>query len=158
MQSYTHFTISFAIAGLASSTTKLAGFESAAQDNGTALYDEVLVMGRTTTGTTPTVNRTIDIWAWGQMSDTPTYPDVLDGTASAETFTSENVRNAAMELMAQIVVDATSDRTYWFGPRSVAALFGAVPRRWGLFAAQDTGAALNNTAGNHEFIGVGIRF
>lgn len=158
MLSYTAFTIACPIASLASSTTKVAGYETDAISNAADLYDDVLISGKITTGTTPTVSRTIDVWAWGQLSDVPAYHDVLDGTGSAETFTSENVRNAALELLAQIVVDATSDRAYFFGPRSLARLFGAVPKRWGLFVTHDTVATLNATAGNHEFHGMGIKF
>jgi hypothetical protein len=83
-------------------------------------------------------------------SGTPTYPDVLDGTDSAETFTSANVMNSAVRLAASMLVDSTSDRDYFFGPVSVASLFGGVlPKFWGVYVAHDTAVNLNSTGGNH---------
>lgn len=159
MISYTAFTITCDPASLASSTTKVAGVESAAISNVADLFDDVLISGKITTGTTPTVNKTIDVWVYSQIDDTPTYPDVLDGTTSLETLTSENVRNAALVLIASIVVDATSNITYPMAPVSLAAAFGGrVPKRWGLFVVHDTVAALHATAGNHGFAGLGIKY
>lgn len=153
----TEATITISLASLASSTTRVAGQESTVVDNSTLLYVDALVSGKVRTGTTPTVNKQIDVWVYAQMNDTPTYPDVFDGTDSAETVTSENVRNAALRLAASIRVDATSDRDYAVAPFSVAALYGGVmPKRWGLFVTHDTVAALNATGGNHEFKFLGI--
>ena len=137
---------------LASSTSRTAGVESAAIDETTDLNVDELVGGFVTTGTSPTVNRQIDIWVYAAFNDTPAYPDVIDGTKSAETITSENVRNSAMRLAASILVDNTSDRSYYVAPFSVAALFGGVlPAQWGLFLAHDTGVNLNATGTNHRF-------
>jgi hypothetical protein len=47
---------------------------------------------------------------------------------------------------------------YPIAPFSVAALFGRMPRFWGLFISHNTGAALNSTAGNHVLQYVGIKF
>lgn len=146
---------------LASSSTRTAGVESAVVDNTTNLYVDALVGGKVTTGTSPTSGKQIDVWVYGVWHDgsSDVYPDVIDGTKSAETITSENVRNASIRLAAVILVDSTSDRTYYVAPFSVAALFGGVmPRKWGLFLAHDTGVALNATAGNHAFHYSGIHF
>jgi hypothetical protein len=152
-------TITISPASLATSSTRTAGRESTAIDNGTNLYVDALVSGKITTGTTPTANKQIDIWVYAAHDETPTYPDVMDGTDSAETVTSENVRNSAMALAHSIRVDNTSDRTYWVNPFSVAALFGGIlPRRWGLFIAHDTAVNLNSTAGNHEFKFTGLHY
>jgi hypothetical protein len=152
-------TITIAPASLATSATRVAGVESDAIDNGTNLYVDALVSGKITTGTTPTVSKQIDIWVYAAHDETPTYPDTIDGTSSAETIASENVRNSAMRLLASIAVDATSDRTYWLAPTSVAELFGGrLPRRWGLFITHDTAVNLNSTSGNHEMKYTGIYF
>jgi hypothetical protein len=152
-------TITISLASLGTSSSRTAGQESTAIDNGTNLYVDALVSGKITTGTSPTVSKQIDIWIYAAHDETPTYPDVLDGTDSAETITSENVRNSAMRLATAIVVDATSDRTYWVAPFSVAALFGGIlPRRWGLFIAHDTAVNLNATGSNHEWKFTGVHF
>ncbi len=104
------------------------------------------------TGTTPAVGTSIEVWAYASyrtVSGTPTYPDVLDGTDSAETITSANVKGSMLRQVATITVDNTSNRPYYFAPVSIAALFGAMPKFWGLFVVHNTGAALNSTAGNH---------
>jgi len=156
-------TITISPASLATSSTRTAGVESDVVSNISTKYVDVLVSGKITTGTSPTVSKQIDIWVYAPISDdlssSVSYPDVLDGTGSAETITSENVRNAAMRPAATIVVDSISDRTYPVAPFSVAALFGGVmPPRWGLFIAHDTGVNLNSTSGNHAFSFIGVKF
>lgn len=142
--------LTITLASLATSSTRTAGRESTAITTADPTIDYLLA-GKITTGTTPTANKQIDIWVYGSHDDTPDYPDVIDGTDSAETITSENVRNAALRLAHVIQVDSTSDRTYYFGPFSVAALFGGVlPKTWGAFAAHDTAVNLNATGSNHE--------
>jgi hypothetical protein len=142
---------------LATSATRVAGAESAAINNGTTKYVDVLVSGKVKVGTTPTVNKQIDIWVYASHDETPTYPDVLDGTDSAETLTSAEVRNVALRLAAVIVVTATTDVVYWVAPFSIAALFGGLmPLNWGLFITHDTVATLN--ASGHEFKFTGLTY
>ncbi len=152
-------TITISPASLATSAGRVAGVESDAISNAVTLYDDVLVGGKITTGTTPTVSTQIDIYVYAAVNDTPLYPDVFDGTASAETVTSANVKANAIRLLASIVVDATSDRTYWLAPTPLAFLFGGVmPVAWGLFISHDTAVNLNATAGNHAFSYTGITY
>lgn len=146
--------LTFGIASLASDSSLLAGRESAAVDNTTNVDLDHVVSGFVTTGTTPTVSTTIEIWAYAPYktaSGTPSYPDVLDGTDSAETITSANVKYGMLRLVASLVVDNTSNRAYYVAPVSIRNLFGAMPKFWGLFLTHNTGAALNATAGNHVF-------
>ena len=152
-------TITITLASLATSADWTAGRESTAISNAVTLYDDVLVGGKITTGTSPTVSTQINIYVYAAVDDTPTYPDVFDGTDSAETVTSVNVRASAIRLLASIVVDNTSDRTYWMAPTSVAFAFGGVmPRNWGLFIAHNTAQALNSTGSNHAFFYNGITY
>ena len=146
--------LTFGIASLASDSSLLAGRESTAVDNTTNTDLDHVVSGFVTTGTTPTVSTTIEIWAYAPYktaSGTPSYPDGLDGTESAETSTSANVKNAMLRLVASITVDNTSNRAYYVAPVSIQNLFGFMPKFWGLFLTHNTGAALNATAGNHVF-------
>lgn len=151
-------TITITLAALATSSTRVVGRESTAIDNSTNLYLDALVSGKITTGTSPT-GGFIDIWVYGSHDETPTYPDVLDGTDSGETFADEGSRNSAMKLAHVIAPDTTNDQVYWIAPFSVAALFGGVmPRFWGLFISHSTGVNLNATGGNHEFKFSGLHF
>ncbi len=144
--------LAITLASLASDTTLLTGVESDAVDNTTNLDLDHVVSGMITTGTTPTVSTRIEVWAYASYrtaAGVPSFPDVLDGTSSAETLTSANVKNAMLRLVAVITVDATSNRAYYFAPVSIAALFGGMPKFWGLFVTHNGVAALNATGGNH---------
>jgi hypothetical protein len=145
----TIITPTITLASLATSATLLTGRESAAVDNSTNLYIDVLASGQVTTGTSPTDAKKIEIWAWGSFDDTPNYPDVFDGTDSAETVTSDDIKFAALRLVASMSTDNTSDRAYPFAPVSIAGLFGQLPQYYGFFVTHDTGVNLNSTAGNH---------
>lgn len=153
-------TITCSVASTATSSTWVAGRESTEVDNTTNKYDDALVQGKITVGTTPTASTLILVYVWGSDTSAGTTAiDVIDGTDSAETITSAGVRDGFMRLGASINVDAaTSDRTYPFGPFSAADLFGQMPKYWGLFVTHNTGANLNSTGGNHAFTYTGIKF
>ena len=147
-------TITLASLATGSAGVYTTGRESDAVDNTTNNDLDHLVSGKIRTGTTPTVSRSINVYAYANLSSaagTPAYPDVLDGADSAETFTSANVMNGALKFVASMTVDATSDRDYFFGPVSVASLFGGIlPKFWGIYVAHDTAVNLNATGGNHK--------
>ena len=131
---------------LASSSTWLAGLESNVIDNSTNKYVDALLAGRfKANNTAPTIGQ-IQVWV-GSLLDDTVYPDVFDGTESAETVTSADIRNSIMRQAAGIVTDATSNRVYEFAPVSVASLFGGVmPRKWWVFATHSMVQTLNVTA------------
>ena len=156
-------TITIAPENVASSATFVAGVESDVISNLSNLFADVLVSGKWTCGTTPTVNTQVQIWVYPPITDdlssTVTYPDVIDGTSSAETLTSAGILQAGLKLGAILTVDSTtSDRTYPCAPFSVAALFGGrLPTRWGLYLAHNTGVNSNSTGGNHAWSYLGIK-
>ena len=151
-------TITCTLASLATSSSRTAGRESTAVDNTSNLYDDALLSGQVTTGTTPTAQKQIDVWIYSDDGN-DLYPDVLDGTDSNETITSENVRNGALKLALSLRVESTSDRIYYFRNISVAALFGGtMPRKWGVFIAHDTAVNLNSTGSNHELRYTGVTY
>jgi hypothetical protein len=145
--------LALTLAGLASDTTLLAGRASAAVDNTANADLDHLVSGVIATGTSPTANTSIEIWAYASYktaAGAPTYPDGFTGADAAKTMTAAGVKIGALRLVATITVDATSNRAYPFAPVSIASLFGAMPKFWGLFVVHNTGVALNATAGNHD--------
>ena len=145
--------LTITLASLATSSTLLVGVESAAVDNRTNQDLDHLITGKITTGTSPTVSTKIEIWVYAPISitsGTPTYPDTLDGTNSAETLTSDNVKFSALRLAWSITVDNTTDRTYYIPPTSVANLFGSMPPFWGVFVTHNTAVNLNSTGGNQD--------
>lgn len=140
-----------AIEALGTSSTWVAGYESAVVDNTTNLYLDYSFEGKVTVGTTPTVATEIRIYVIASF-DGSTWPDVFDGTTGAETVTSQGVRDGFAKLAAVLRVDATtSDRSYPFS-FLVAPLFGLiVPAKFVLFTTHNTAVNLNATPGNHVF-------
>lgn len=153
--------ITMDLSALASSATFVAGRESSQVDNTTNKYVDVLVSGSVSVGTTPTANTSILVYVYGaDTSLATTAIDVLDGTDSAETLTNVGILNALRLGAAINVPAATTDVQYFVLPFSVAALFGGVvPKFWGLYVAQNTGAALRTNAINtNSFEYVGIKY
>lgn len=147
-------TLTAAVASLTSDTNLLAGIESSVIDNTTDGFDDILLSGKLTTGTSPTASRQIEVWAvaW----DGANWPDVFDGTTSGETITSSDIKNAICKAVAIMSTNATNDRTYHFTGASLRTAFGGeLPSKVVLFIVHNTGVALNATAGNHEFSYVG---
>ena len=148
-------TITAAVASLASDTNLLAGIESSIIDNTVDGFDDILLSGKSTTGTSPTASRQIEVWAvaW----DGANWPDVFDGTSSAETITSSDIKNAICKPVAILATNNTSDRTYHYSGVSARAVFGGeLPSKFVLFQVHNTGVALNATAGNHEHSYMGV--
>ena len=142
--------LTITLASLASDTNLLTGRESATIDNSTNLYLDILVSGKITAGTSPTASRSIEVWAVGSWDGT-NWPDVFDGTESAETITSADIKANVCRYVAQMATANTTDRTYHFGPVSLASAFGGtLPPKIVLFVTHSTGVALNSTAGNHQ--------
>lgn len=138
------------LTSLATSATLIAGRQSTPISNTTNLYDDYLVGGRITSGTTPTVDKTIEVWLFGSVNDTPTYPDQFSTLDADRSVTSVNVKKSVVRLLDRMFVDATTDRVNWFGPVGIKQHFGGyLPKNHGLWVVHDCVAALNATAGNH---------
>lgn len=143
--------VTITLASLNYDNSKLQGQESTAIDNTSNLYLDYLVSGKVTTGTNPTASKSIEVWAVGY--DGAAWPDVFDGTDSAETITSAEIKASVCKLVASIATTNTSNRTYPFGPVSLSAVFGgAIPPKFVFFVTHDTGQTLNATAGNHAIV------
>lgn len=135
-----------ALLGLASDATPIAGWQSDAIDNTTNLYLDYAFAGAIKTGTSPTSGKLIQVWAYANLkvvSGTPTYPDTITGSQGTLTLTSTDILNACCRPIAQLVVTGTSNLVYPFAPVAITALFGYVPKFFGLLVLQNTGAALN---------------
>lgn len=140
------------LSSLGSDTNLLAGRESTWISNASNKYLDELVAGFITVGTTPTANRLIEVHALGSQNDTPTYPDVFDGTDSAETINNAQIKGAICKPVAIIpVVATTSDLAYSFAPLGIRQLFGGdgLPSSHGLFVTHSTAVNLNTSAANH---------
>lgn len=155
-------TITMDLSGLASNATFVAGRESNQIDNTTNRYIDAIVRGNVSVGTGPSVNGSIAVFVWGSDESLATKPiDVLDGVDSAETFTNVGVLYSSLKIAATATVTVgTSDIQMPIASFSVAALFGGVlPKFWGLYVAQNTGAALRaNAVNTNSFSYVGVEY
>lgn len=140
-------TLTLGLNSLASDTNLLAGRSSTVVDNTSNLSVDELITGAIKTGTTPTVSTQIYVYAWSILDDAPTYPDTVTGSDANATITSANVlASGAFRLGATINVDATTGRVYPF-VFSLFALFGYMPKKWGIYVVHNTAVALNAAAG-----------
>ena len=130
---------------LASSATWVAGWESDAIDNSSNLYTDYIINATLTVESAGLAAGEIRMYLVAEMNDT-TWPDVFDGTESAETVTDTEIRDAICRIAAYTATDTTASRVYYLNCPSVAAVFnGTVPRKFVIFITQSTGAALEST-------------
>jgi hypothetical protein len=142
--------LTITLASLGSDTNLLTGRESATIDNSTNLYLDYLISGKIRA--VSTAARAIEVWAVGSWDGT-NWPDVFDGTDSAETITSANMKASVCRFVAAIATDntGTTDRDYHFGPVSIAAAFGGtLPPKFVLFVTHSNTSALNSTGTTHQ--------
>lgn len=134
------------LASLASSSTFVAGAESTLYDNSSNLDFDVKLAGAVRVGTSPDANSQIQVWVVAEQKDA-VWPDVFDGTDSAETVTNAQVLEGCGVLAKIInVVATTSNVSYHFEVGSVAALFGGImPRKFVVFVTHNCTAALHAT-------------
>lgn len=144
------------LASLATSSTWVAGREATSVSNGSNKYLDYEITGKVTTGTSPTVDTEIRLYGVKPINDSPTWPDVFDGTDSAETVANVQIL-AAMPLLWAGTVSATSDITYPItSALTLAQVWGVVPDNFTFFVTHNTAVNLNSTAGNHELSYRGI--
>jgi hypothetical protein len=132
---------------LASSSTLLDGRESNVIDNTSNKYLDAILSGIfKTNNTTPTAG-VIQVWVGALVGDSA-YPDVFDGTGSAESVVSAGIRNSALKLAHSIDVEAAANRVYPFtGVSARAAFGGTLPPKWFVFVTHNTVQALNASTG-----------
>jgi len=149
--------VTITLASLAHHASWTTGRESNVIDNTSNKYVDALLAGKVTVGTGPTAYTTINVYVFA-LQDDSNYPDAMDGTDSGESvldITGSYLRQVGIMYVGA----ATSDKTYYFGPVSVAQAFGGVlPPKWGVYIAHNTGQNLNSTAGNHAVNYIGVKY
>jgi hypothetical protein len=139
------------VTSLASSSTWTAGYEWYLIDNSTDLAIDRFQSGQITVGTTPTANTEIRLYTVASY-DGSTWPNVFDGTPSAETVTSEGVRDSFCRLAAVLRVDAATSNVAYPYQFTISQLYGGnTPKKCVVFVAHNCSAALNGTGGNHTY-------
>lgn len=138
------------LTSLGSSATWVAGYEWFVVDNSSELAIDYFFDLVIRVGTTPTINTEIRVYLLASY-DGSTYPDVFDGTPSAETVTSAGVRDSFCKLAGVGIVDATtSDRDYPIQFHA-SSFYPTMPKKILVFVTHNTGVNFNATAGNHKY-------
>lgn len=139
------------LAGLAASSTHVAGWESGAIDNSTNLYLDYIINATITVESAGLAVGEIRMYLVAELDDS-TWPDVFDGTESTETITDTEIRDAICRLAASTATDTTASRVYPLMCPSVASVFGGtVPRKFVIFITQSTTTTLE-TSGQAVFV------
>jgi hypothetical protein len=143
---------------LGSDTNLLAGAASLDVDNGaTGAPLEIGVTGYfKNSGTTPTVGKEIDVYAYGRIDDTH-WPDTIDGTDATKTITTANILNSGFRQMASLIIAATASQVNPMAPVALSALFGVMPRYWGVFTVHNSGQSLNSGGNQVTYKGVYVQ-
>jgi len=126
---------------------------SAAIDNTTGLYDDVLVVVKVKTGASGTAaTGTVNIYAYGTADGGTTYGGGESGMGTNAGVTLTSPPNIRLIGVINAVANST---TYDGGPFSVAAAFGGIlPDHWGIVVENKTGAALDASVGSAWYQGV----
>lgn len=131
---------------LAAAATWLAGAESTAVDNTTTLAEDYLISGKFTAGASNAQAGTIEVHAVAMLDDS-TWPDVFDGTDSAETITSAGIKLGICKPLIAIAGENSANRVYFFGGVSVKNAFGGtVPRKFVVFVTHNIHTSTNTWA------------
>jgi len=143
-------TVTITLASLADAAYR----QSLVVDNDTNGYLDAQIGGSIQTGTTPTVDTNIEIYAYASYDGT-NYTAGASGTNAGYTADGEE---GLLKLLEVITVDTTTDQDYIWGPVSVAQVFGGIlPIKWGIVIKNSTGVALNSTGTNNEVQFIGIK-
>jgi hypothetical protein len=151
----TNYAASAALTWTPESLANAAYDFSAAVDNTTNKYVDALVSGKLTTGTSPTNGNIITIYAYAEDGNGQ-YSAGISGTDGGTPGAGEQTN---LPVIATIIVDATSNHTYEWGPISLAQFFGGVlPPKWGIGCLNGSGVALNATGSNQAARYQGVKY
>lgn len=132
--------------GIASSATWIAGWESAAIDNTTNLYDDYAINAVLQVESSSLAAGEIRMYLVAPLDDT-TWPSPFDGTESTEDIGDTEVRDAVCKLAAITQTDTGASEYYYLQCPSAAAVFGGnLPKKFVIFITQSTGTTLETTS------------
>ncbi len=150
--------VTITLASLAASSTLLAGRESTAITNVTNKYLDYLSAGSYTMASSNNQAGTIRTAIVGCLDDTPTWPDVFDGTDSTETVTDQPTYDSVCRIVSDIANDNTADQVWYWGPVALAGFFGGnMAQQFVFFVSQSAHTSTNTwSASGHSIKITGI--
>ena len=147
------FGASTAITITLASLAEAAARKSAAVDNGTDKFLDVLVqLNIKLQAGTPASDKAINIYVAGSEDGTDYTDNYTDGDAALTLRSPTNLR-----LIGVIDTPDSGGLTYKSHPMSISAAFGGVmPRKWGIVVENKTNIAFSATEGDHtkEYSGI----
>lgn len=131
---------------LASSSTFQSGWTSAYIDNTTNLNVNSVVYGQIVAGSSPTAG-SVRVYAYAfDGTNTPNiFSSGTPGTEGAATVTDSEQLDASLVLLWSSAIDTTTNDIYVMPLRSIRGAFNFLPRKWAIYVAHDTVAALKST-------------
>ena len=142
--------------GLAASATWVAGWESNAIDNSSNRYKDFRINAVLRTEGAAVTAGECRMYLVAEMEDS-TWPDVFDGTESAETITDTEQRDAICRLAAVSANDTgTAENVYLMCPSARAVFLGTLPRKFVIFITQATGTTLETTGDPNQVYVAGV--
>jgi hypothetical protein len=136
--------VTITLASLAASSTLLAGRESTAVSNTSNKYLDYLLSGFYKMAASNNQAGRIVTAVVGSLDDTPTWPDVFDGTDSTETVTDQPTFDSVCRIASDIANDNTASQVWYWGPVAIAGLFGGiVPQQFVVFVSQSAHTSTN---------------
>jgi hypothetical protein len=140
------------LSALAASSTLVAGRESTSISNTSNNYIDYRISGSFISGTTPTAGGEARLSYVAPIEDAPTWPDVFDGTDSAETITNTAIRDK-LPIGWSGDYSTTTNVTYPIvGALTIAQAFGICPSHFLLFFSHSMTAALKTDSANTNSI------
>jgi hypothetical protein len=135
------------LANLASSSTWVSGREATSVDNTSNKYLDYFITGKFVSGTSP-VSGEARIYYIMPQDDTPTWPDVFDGTDSAETVTNTSILDR-LPLGWSGGNSTSTNVTYpVVNALTLAQVFGICPYMFTIFFTHSQSVNLYNNAAN----------
>lgn len=135
-----------ALQSLASSSTFVSGWTSDWIDNTSVLALDYLVSAAFELGTTPTAGE-IRVYAYAEHpngDDPDLFGSGTEGSQGAVTVHDTEMLSGLVLLWATDT-DTTTNDPHEMPPRSIRAAFGEVPRKFALYVAHNTVAALRSS-------------
>lgn len=139
--------ITMDLSALATSSNFTAGREATAVSN-SSNYMDCKISGRFWSGTSPTAPGDTRLYVIEPYEDTPLWPDVFDGTDSAETVSNTNILDTLPLLWSGTVSTATNILYPVVGALTLAQCFGVMPKHFTLFFTHHHTASLKTDAVN----------
>jgi hypothetical protein len=88
----------------------------------------------------------MEVWVWEILDDSPTYPDTITGSEGTVSLTSLQTKYAGAFKCAGIITVNGSSNVVYSLTKHLSELYGlSIPKKWGVWILNATGAALNSS-------------